>query len=191
MAKKGSTSLLLFQVALLGGAIAFGLAGRNRLKPPPPEAAALFDEMIFYSLILTEQVESSIAKEKSLLAEGLEEEIYLTVDIRRNAMLEWLELKQRMPSRLSQREFLSISTIDIYEHPHQLQDQLTRIARQRASHLSAYLMLGSSGLLFLVTFLISLVSRLLTPHESENDTFDASAQLVSAESSEQQVSELQ
>ena len=154
----GSRSRLLMaaSLGLILYAILLGAAGERMLNN---EFRDITLEMFDHAIVLTQEVSHALQEEARLRSEGLEEEVYTTVDERRNAELDWLDMQGELDGKIPPNVYARISDLDISEQPEAARREFQAMRDDINSMMPAYLRLATSGGLMILVLLLNATAR--------------------------------
>ena len=159
----GSRSRLLnaASLGLILYAVLLGAAGGRMLNN---EFRELTLEMYDHAIVLTHEISHARQEEARLRSEGLDEEVYTTVDERRNAELDWLDMQGELAGKIPPNVYARISDLDISEQPEAALREFQAARDYINSMMPAYLRLATSGCLMILVLLLNARARRQSRH---------------------------
>lgn len=153
------TGITIIQVVLLAAAIGCGAAGVDRLRNPPGEVTV---QLLDYAIHLTETVQRAVAYEAQLRREGRDEEVYIAVDNKLNAELDWRDSTNQLRKRLGPDDFARLEAYDFVEQPDELHAELTSLRFWKTSSVPQTVLLSLAGGLMLLALVLKPLARVVS-----------------------------
>ena len=148
---KNHARITLIRCVVLLGAMGCGVVGYRWYQDRP---ANLTLDMLDYANGLTHRIDESKAMEARLIAEGQPEETFRAFDIRRNAELEWRDIRSELAKFIGPSSVNQLASHDIYDETELTRADVERVRTRLLSRVPAFTMLGASMVLFVGVLLV-------------------------------------